>query len=313
MVSIIPPEERQSFFNDPELAISLDHLYVDTRIVITTDQNDLSLGPRLLANEVSMLKASVHPNVAEFIGTYRSYIENDEILDGLTRGRTQAVVLTEIIKNNNIEENHVSRVCLEICEALRYLHQEKIIHGKVRSSNILLDVQGRVMLTDFVSDTGTLTDSPHWMSPELVRKRLQEDGSLRSLLPQPEETSEDWGLLLFDAATSSRHKRSVSFSSSSKADIWSLGITMIEMIEGSPPYGNENVPIRVMELILTNGTPTLKKPEECSREIKRILSRMLCVHLGSRNSAKDLLGDPFLEKACSPLGMVLLLGFKLQH
>ncbi|KAG7086031.1 hypothetical protein E1B28_003552 [Marasmius oreades] len=301
MVSITPEELSLRQTSSSELAVSLDHIYVLKTVVGT--QNDLSRHPK---SEISLLKASVHPNIADFVGSYRSYIENDDIVSALPRNRTQAVVLTEIIENNELEENHVARVCLEVCEALRYLHQEKIVHGKVNSSNVLLDVQCRVMLTDF--DNDTLTNSPHWLAPELAKKRLQEGNHT---IHVSKETLQTWGPMV-EAAASSRHRRNLSYSGTAKADIWSLGITLWEMIEGCPPYGDEKDTIRVLELISTNGTPTLRNPDRCSRELKRLSSRMLCVNLGSRNGARDILEDPFLEKACSQLGMVLLLQFKLQ-
>jgi serine/threonine protein kinase len=93
-----------------------------------------------------------------------------------------------------------------------------------------------------------------------------------------------------------------------KVDIWSLGIMAIEMIEKEPPYLDEE-PLKALYLIATNGTPTLKRPELLSRELKSFLAECLCVDVKSRATASELLRHEFLKKACPPSGITPLLSF----
>ena len=83
----------------------------------------------------------------------------------------------------------------------------------------------------------------------------------------------------------------------------------IEMIENEPPYLDEE-PLKALYMIATNGTPTLKKPEKLSRELKGFLAVCLCADVKSRATAEELLQHEFLHKARPATELPKLLQFR---
>ncbi|KAM9231037.1 LOW QUALITY PROTEIN: serine/threonine-protein kinase PAK 3-like [Leptosomus discolor] len=148
-------------------------------------------------------------------------------------------------------------------QALDFLHSKQVIHRDIRSDNILLGMDGSVKLADFgicritpECKQSTMVGSPYWMAPEVVTRK--------AYIP--------------------------------KVDVWSLGVMAIEMVEGQPPYLDEDA-LRVRYLIATNGTPELQNTKQLSAEFRAFLNCSLERDVDRQGSAKELLQHPFLKKA----------------
>ncbi|KAF7297198.1 Non-specific serine/threonine protein kinase [Mycena indigotica] len=256
------------------------HVYVAKTLAtgkkVAIKEMDLSHQPRkeLIVNEILVMKESQHPNIVNFLESY--LVKSNELW--VVMEYMEGGALTDIIENNSLEEDQISSICFETCKGLGHLHSQSIIHRDIKSDNVLLDAAGRVKITDF-GFCAKLTDQKS--------KRATMVGTPYWMAPEVVKQKE-YG---------------------AKVDIWSLGIMAIEMIENEPPYLDEE-PLKALYLIATNGTPTLKKPEALSRELKGFLAVCLCVDVSSRATANELLEHEFLKKACALAGLAPLLRFK---
>lgn len=250
------------------------HLTTNTKVAIK--QMDLSLQPRkeLVVNEILVMKESSNLNIVNYLDSF--LVKNQELW--VVMEYMEGGALTDVIDNNKLNEFQIACICFETCKGLQHLHSQNIIHRDIKSDNVLMDSYGRVKITDF-GFCAKLTDQKS--------KRATMVGTPYWMAPEVVKQKE-YG---------------------AKVDIWSLGIMAIEMIEQEPPYLDEE-PLKALYLIATNGTPTLKKPETLSAELKNFLAVCLCVDVKSRATSLELLDHEFMRKSCDLEDLQPLFAYK---
>lgn len=224
----------------------------------------------LLFNEVVIMREYHHSNIVEM---YDSFLVADElwvVMEFLEGG-----ALTDIVTHSRMDEEQIATVCKQCLKALAYLHSQGVIHRDIKSDSILLASDGKVKLSDFgfcaqvspeLPKRKSLVGTPYWMAPEVI-----------SRLPYGPE-----------------------------ADIWSLGIMVIEMVDGEPPFFNEP-PLQAMKRIRDMPPPKLKNTHKVSPRLQGFLEKMLVRDPAQRATAFELLQHPFLRQAGPPSLLVPLM------
>lgn len=173
--------------------------------------------------------------------------------------------IAEVCKvlDSGLDEDAIALICREALKGLKYLHKIHKLHRDIKGGNILLTENGQVKLADFgvsaklfdtFSKRNTFVGTPYWMAPEVVLESMY-DG---------------------------------------RADVWSLGITAIEMAEINPPNADMH-PMRVLMMIPRSGKPRLKNKERWSSEFHDFLSQCFEKDMRNRPTAEMLLKHPFVS------------------
>ncbi|XP_067334696.1 TRAF2 and NCK interacting kinase a isoform X13 [Channa argus] len=222
--------------------------------------------------EINMLKKySHHRNIATYYGAFVK--KNPPGIDDqlwLVMEFCGAGSVTDLIKNtkgNSLKEEWTAYICREILRGLTHLHQHKVIHRDIKGQNVLLTENAEVKLVDFgvsaqldrtVGRRNTFIGTPYWMAPEVIACDENPDAT-------------------YDF----------------KSDLWSLGITAIEMAEGAPPLCDMH-PMRALFLIPRNPAPRLKS-KKWSKKFQSFIESCLVKSHSQRPSTEQLIKHPFIR------------------
>lgn len=228
--------------------------------------------------EIDILSVCRHQNIVELIEAYY-YDSKLWMLIEFCEGGAVDSIMNELEKP--LTEPQIRYICHELCQGLSFLHSNKVIHRDMKAGNVLLTLGGQVKIADFgvsaknkytLQKRDSFIGTPYWMAPETIQCETNRDNP-------------------YDY----------------KADIWSLGITLIEFAQRDPPH-HDMSPVRVLLKIQKGEPPKLDFPSRWSKEFSEFLLHCLNKDPTKRLSADELLEHPFIRDAtnCKPVRDLIL-------
>ncbi|XP_008055426.1 nik-related protein kinase [Carlito syrichta] len=225
-----------------------------------------------LRTELNLLrKYSFHKNIVSFYGAFFKLSPPGQrhqlwmVMELCAAGSVTDVV--RMSRNQSLKEDWIAYICREILQGLVHLHAHRVIHRDIKGQNVLLTHNAEVKLVDFgvsaqVSRTNGRRNSfigtPYWMAPEVIY--CDEDP-----------------------------RRSYDY----RSDVWSVGITAIEMAEGAPPLCNLQ-PLEALFVILRESAPTVKS-SGWSRKFHNFMEKCMIKNFLFRPTSANMLHHPFVR------------------
>uniref|UniRef100_A0A8D0GG29 Serine/threonine-protein kinase 3 n=1 Tax=Sphenodon punctatus TaxID=8508 RepID=A0A8D0GG29_SPHPU len=237
-------------------------IHKETGQVVAIKQVPVESDLQEIIKEISIMQQCDSPHVVKYYGSYFKNTDLWIVMEYCGAGSVSDIIR---LRNKTLTEDEIATIVQSTLKGLEYLHFMRKIHRDIKAGNILLNTEGHAKLADFgvagqLTDTmakrNTVIGTPFWMAPEVI----QEIGY------------------------------------NCVADIWSLGITAIEMAEGKPPYADIH-PMRAIFMIPTNPPPTFRKPELWSDEFTDFVKQCLVKSPEQRATATQLLQHPFVKSA----------------
>lgn len=237
-------------------------IYKEAGQVVAIKQVPVESDLQEIIKEIAIMQQCDSPFVVKYFGSYFKNTDLWIVMEYCGAGSVADIIR---LRRKTLTAEEIATVLKDTLKGLEYLHFMRKIHRDVKAGNILLNTDGHSKLADFgvagqLTDTmakrNTVIGTPFWMAPEVI----QEIG--------------------YDCV----------------ADVWSLGITAIEIGEGKPPYSDIH-PMRAIFMIPTKPPPTFRDPAKWSANFIDFVSKCLVKSPAQRASATTLLQHPFIQNA----------------